>query len=225
MITWLALTALTAAPPACGPVLPARLPAPSVYEGGPAQQQATLRELYESGVAYDAFLGAATARRPLWLSNSAGATVPGELLERALAVPGTWRILAVAVDGCSDSVNTIPWVARLAGLVPSIDLRIIDSDAGSTIMEAHRTPDGRPATPTLVLLDAEWSEAGCFIERPRPLQQWYDERKDTVPVRELTAQKMQWYADDAGRATLAQIVEMIEGAAAGSPVCAAATAG
>jgi hypothetical protein len=182
---------------------------------------ATLRELYEGGVAWRPFLDAATARRELWVRIAEAASVPDDLLERARAVPGTWRILAVAVDACSDSVSTLPYVAELVELLPSLDLRIIDSTIGRAIMETHRTPDDRAATPTLLLLDAEWSEAGCFIERPARLRAWYAEREGTMRTSELTDLKMDWYAEDAGGSTLEDIVAMLEGAAAGSPVCAA----
>jgi hypothetical protein len=220
MIGWLAVavvggTVAVCEPPGYGPV---RI-------GDAADLQATLRELYEGGVAWREFLDGATARRELWVRNAEAASVPADLLERVRAVPGTWRILAVAIDACSDSVNTLPYVAKLTELVPSLDLRIIDSTVGREIMETHRTPDDRAATPTLLLLDAEWVEAGCFIERPARLQSWYAERQGTMPTRELTDMKMEWYAADAGRATLDDIAAILEGAAAGSPVCAAKPAG
>jgi hypothetical protein len=220
MIGWLAVavvggTVAVCEPPGHGPL---RI-------GTAADMQATLRELYGGGVAWPAFLDAASARRELWVRNAEAASVPADLFERARAVPGSWRILAVAIDACSDSVNTLPYVAKLAELVPSLDLRIVDSTVGREIMERHRTPDDRAATPTLLLLDGEWSEAGCFIERPARLQAWYAERQGTMPTRELTDLKMEWYAGDAGRATLADLVAMLEGAAAGSPVCAAKPAG
>jgi hypothetical protein len=225
MIGWFVFAAATGASAVCIPVQPAPLSGLriEVRAAGPLQapRPATLRELYESGVAFGAFLEAASARRALWVRNSDSATVEPDLIERARSVPGAWRILAVAVDACSDSVNTIPYVAKLAELVPSLDLRIIDSTVGREIMEAYRTPDGRAATPTLLLIDADWNEAGCFVERPEVLQRWYAEREGATPVRELTQQKMEWYAEDAGRATLDEMVRMLERAAAGSPRCAA----
>ena len=179
----------------------------------------TLRELYASGVDYATFLAAAEARRELWLSNTERGEVPGELLARARAVGGTWYLLAVSIDGCSDSVSTVPFVARLVELVEGLDMRIVDSTAGRSIMEAHPTRDDRAATPTVVLLDASWNEAGCFVERPDPLQTWYQESKASLSSDELFEGKMAWYAEDSGVSTLREIVEILEGAAEGRPIC------
>lgn len=180
----------------------------------------TPRELYEGGRTFADFLAAAERRRELWVANWArSAEIDADLVERARAVGGTWRLLAVSVDGCSDSVSTIPWLARLAERVEGLDLRIVDSDVGRPIMEAHRTPDGRAATPTVVLLDADWNEAGCFIERPKALREWLASAEAETSREAIYLAKMEWYEEDAGRATQTQIVEMLEAAAEGRAVC------
>jgi len=178
-----------------------------------------LRALYDGGVDYAAFLAAAERRRSLWLSNTARATVPGDLLERARAVGGTWYLLAVAIDGCSDSVNTIPYVAKIAELVPGLELRIVDSTVGRSVMMAHPTRDARAATPTVLLLDADWNEAGCFIERPNELQTWYQENKTSLESEELFEKKMAWYDEDAGAETVRELVAILEAAGADAPIC------
>jgi len=178
-----------------------------------------VREMYQGGQTFDAFLDAASRRRDLWLSTYARSEVPEDLLARARAVTGVWRLLVVAVDACSDSVGTIPFTARLVGQVDGLDMRIVDSSVGRSVMDAHPTTDGRSATPTLVLLDADWNEAGCFIERPLPLQDWIGENQGRLSRDALFQGKMAWYEDDAGRSTVRQIVEMMEAAAAGEPVC------
>ncbi len=86
-------------------------------------------------------------------------------------------------------------------------------------MESHRTPDGRPATPTVVLLNDEFEEAGCFVERPAVLQSWYLENQGTLGERELYRQKYAWYDRDAGSETLREFVELLERAASGAGGC------
>jgi hypothetical protein len=185
-----------------------------------AQTDEELRALYASGQAYTDFLAAARRRAELWHENTATARdLDPSLVERAEAVGGTWRLLAVAIDACSDSVSTIPFMARLAALVPGLDLRIIDSTQGRGIMEAHPTPDGRPATPTVLLLDSEYNSVGCFIERPPTLQGWILDEGAPLSVDEIYAYKMSWYADDAGHETVATIVAMMEAAARGDRLC------
>jgi hypothetical protein len=193
--------------------------APACREPSNAAAADSLRAMYESGQPFGEFLQAAVGRKELWHSNyERSVVVDSALLAKVRAIPGPWRILAVAVDGCSDSVNTLPYIARLAELVDGLDVRIVNSTAGRSIMEAHPTPDGRAATPTFLLLDANWNKVGCFIERPPALVQFMQENKDK-PANQLQSSKMEWYADDAGRQTLQQLLVMLQGAAEGKTVC------
>jgi len=179
-----------------------------------------LRALYESGRSYDDFLANADRRAEQWHANTEGSEgIDMELVRRARAVGGTWRFLAVAIAACSDSVSTIPYLARLVAMVDGLDMRIVDNGAGRAVMEAHPTPDGRPATPTVVLLDADWNESGCFIERPPALQTWILENDEALSSDDIFTRKMAWYAEDSGQQTLEAIVEMMEAAAQGQVIC------
>ncbi len=179
-----------------------------------------LRALFEAGTSYTDFLGDATRRTELWQGNTQKAEgIDESLVQRARAVTGTWRFLAVAVAGCSDSVSTIPYLARLVAMVDGIDMRIVDSTVGRSVMESHRTDDGRAATPTVLLLNEDYEEVGCFIERPPALRTWLLEARGTVPDDDLFEQKMEWYAEDAGSDTLEALVAVLEAAAAGSSIC------
>lgn len=181
--------------------------------------QSTAASLYTSGITFADFLKAADRREDTWQGNFGAAQVSDDLLERARATGGPWRMLVVAEDWCGDSANTIPYVAHLADLLDNVDLRIVNSEVGLPVMEAHPTPDGRPATPTVVLLNESGAEVGCFVERPSELQTWFLDQEDKLEEEDLYAQKYEWYDDDAGSATVAEIVAMLEGAASGDHVC------
>ena len=186
----------------------------------PAATDDELRALYQSGRAYDDFLAAATRRTELWHGNTEKAErINDSLVARARAVGGTWYFLAVAIDACSDSVSTIPYLARLVSMFEGLELRIVDSTVGRSIMEAHRTPDGRAATPTVLLLNDRFDEAGCFIERPPTLQTWILEEGSVLADQAVFEHKMEWYAEDAGQETLETFVEMLEAAERGETVC------
>lgn len=58
-----------------------------------------------------------------------------------------------------------PYPKFLANARARRELRIIGSDIGRAIMNAHRTPDGRAATPTVLLLDANFTEIVELMER------------------------------------------------------------
>lgn len=208
MIAPLTLAVLIAtAPPVCCVVPPLRI------------ADAELREIWEGGRTFEDFLGTATRRRPLWDRLVREGSVPGDLVARARAVGGTWRILAVAEDWCGDSAYNLPYVAKLAAAVPGVDLRIVSAASGRSVLESHRTPDGRAATPTFVLLDGSWGEAGCFVERPGQLMAWYMANHESLESGPLHEHIVSWYETDAGRGAITEIVEMLEAAAAGAPRC------
>lgn len=179
----------------------------------------SLRGYWEAAIPYPRFLEQARRRVELWRRNTREGEVPGALLARARDVGGTWRLLAVSVDGCSDSVNTVPYLALLADSVPGLELRVLDPERGRPLMEARPTADGRAATPTVVLLDEGFEAAGCFIERPRPLKAWIEEKRHEVGAPTLYEGKMLWYDRDAGRSTLEEVVALLEAASAGEPIC------
>jgi Thioredoxin len=209
--------------PVCIP-MPASASAPAVGARSVVMLEATsretLRETWDAGIAFDEFLARAEGRKELWHDNWGVAAVPDALLGRARSLTGTWHILAVAIDACSDSVNSIPYVAKLADLAPGIDMRIVDSKRGRAIMEAHRTKDGRAATPTLLVLNDSFEEVGCWVERPVALQEWYAAKQaEGVATSEITRQKMEWYKEHAGREILQEVVAMVEAAANGGRFC------
>ena len=181
--------------------------------------RADLEELYHQGRTYIEFRDAAERRVEAWHDHYAQAQVPDALLSRLAALPGTWHLLVVAEDWCGDSANTIPYVAKLDDVADNLTMRIIDSEVGRAIMDAHLTPDGRPATPTVILLTEDFEEAGCFVERPRILQDWWLESAEQLEHEDRLEQKYAWYDEDQGQETLKEIVELIEAATEGRSIC------
>ena len=178
-----------------------------------------LEELYRSGLPFDVFFDQADRRREMWEKNYRDGSVAPEMVERVRALGGEWRLLAVAEDWCSDSVSTIPFLALLAEQAPNLEMRVIRSDAGREIMETHRTPDDRAATPTVLILTSDYEEAGCLVERPPNLQEWALAARQELSDQEFVRRKMAWYETDGGASTVRAIVEGLEAAAAGAPVC------
>lgn len=202
---------------------PSRCDRSPVAPVGVVAMDSTLQALYASGVDYRTFLGAAQARRAQWEAVTAKAVVPADALAAARAVPGRYRLLAVALDGCSDSVNTIPYLARLVEQVPTLELRVVLPGPGAAIMEAHRTPDGRPATPTLVVLDEAGREVGCWVERPSMLQTNAIRARSAGTIEVFQRDKQAWYDSDAGASTIREVVAVLQAAGAGTPRCDALT--
>lgn len=175
--------------------------------------------LYQGGKTWEEFFAGASTRKEMWKGNYDRGAPAALLAARAKAVPGSWRILAVAEDWCGDSANTVPYLVRLTEQAPNLEIRIVNSKIGRWVMERHKTPDGRAATPTIVLLDQDGRERGCFVERPATLRAWVAENKPKLSEDDFQTAKMAWYREDRGAATVAELVDLLEKAGAGAGGC------
>lgn len=166
--------------------------------------------LYAKGMTFAAFLENARAKRDEWRANYNDATVSPDLITRMRALPSKRRLLVVAEDWCSDSANTIPYVARLVDGAPErLELRVINTERGKALMEANRTPDGRTATPVVVILADDGRMVGAWTERPSSTQAWFIEKQKTTMQKPLHEELMTWYAKDAGKTTVAEIADIL----------------
>jgi len=180
------------------------LPAPAEE---PAPGAASAAILYAEGRPWDAFLSGARAQRETWQKN-AGRAVPPALVERLRRAGEGLRLLIVTADWCGDSVHSVPYIAQLAALA-GVELRVVDFRAGKAVMEAHRTPDGRASTPTVVLLRGE-REVAAWVERPAALQWWYLGMAGQLSDEERLERKLSWYEWNRGADALAEIVALAE---------------
>jgi hypothetical protein len=175
-----------------------------------AAQQIDYVSLYERGVSFAAFLDKAESRREEWKANYKNALPDSEAVVKVRGIEGRRRILAVTIASCSDSVNTMPYLAKLVEAVPDhLELRTIDPEVGRPVMEAHRTPDGRAATPTVVILDERGRFLSAWSERPSELQTWYIQEGKSLERQQFINRKAKWYADDRGRSTVKEIVALL----------------
>lgn len=167
-------------------------------------------ELYAHGVPFAEFLDKVNARRDEWRARYRDAVVSPELIQKVRALHGRRQLLVVAEDWCSDSAQTIPYLARLVEAAPgTLEMRIIDSKAGRIVMDAHPTPDGRGATPTIAALTPAGTLIDAWSERPSGLQHWAIEQRKVLSRSELHDQVAKWYADDAGKSALNEIVAIL----------------
>lgn len=173
--------------------------------------QDSLEALYHRGRSFPEFLASVRSRRQVWTDSYKDGWLTPEEAARVRQLPAGYRFLVIAVDRCSDSANTIPYLARLVEASNgALDLRIVLPEEGKWVQEAHRTADGRAATPTVVLLDAAGVQVGCWVERPAALARWVNAQRDTVRESELTDRKMRWYREDRGRSTIREMLDLLE---------------
>jgi hypothetical protein len=113
----------------------------------------------------------------------------------------------IAEDWCGDASNTIPILAKLAGAVPGMELRIIERDKHPEVMDRYLS-NGSRSIPVVIALDEAFQELGHWGPRPRVLQSWVMSNRGTVPKQELYPQVRTWYARDRGESTLREVLEM-----------------
>ncbi len=171
------------------------------------QQVSSVLALFDQGIGGQAFLPDVQAQRATWEAHVGRASVPAEIVERVRKAAADLQFLVVAEANCSDSVQSVPYVARLASEA-GIPLRIVRKAAASAVIDRHRTPDGRTATPTVILI-RRGEDAGAWIERPAALQAWFIAHADLTSSERL-ARKTGWYDWDRGESTLAEIVALVE---------------
>ena len=157
------------------------------------------------------FLGSATAQRSRWLDNDAQAGAPEPLVRRLQRVNQGLAFFVVAEDWCPDSVNTVPYIVHLASAA-GVAVSVLDRTLGRTLMDRHRTPDGRAVTPTVVLL-RNGRDVGAWVERPAVLQQMFRAMATNPALRDQFEQRQAWYDADRGRSTMAEIVALAEATA------------
>ena len=173
--------------------------------------QPSYADLWEKATPFDTFLAGVKQREGQWKSRFANAAVDADILNDVKALPEKRRILAVAEDRCSDSAWAIPFIAKLAAAAPEkLELRVINRAQGSRIQSANLTPDGRLATPTVVVLDEQGRSLGGWVERPSALQKWFIDNKATMDNGPLHEHMDEWYAKDAGKSTLREIVAILK---------------
>lgn len=192
------------------------LAAACAISDGPTTPADSLVALYESGKPFAEFLAAAKQRRDTWVRNAGWGKVDAAQLARVQQLTGPVRILVVAEDWCGDSANTIPYLATFADSSGGkLQIRIVNSTDGKWVMEGHRTEDGRAATPTVIVLSADGTEAGCWVERPSELAAWMRDNRSKLSHDELLDKKYAWLNEDRGKSTVREILDQIEHAGMG----------
>ncbi len=175
-----------------------------------ADAPADAAALYRKGMTWDQFLAGAKVQQATWVKN-AGRAAPQALVDRLKQAGDGLQLLVITADWCGDSVHSVPYIAQLASRA-GVPLRVVDFRAGKPLMEAHRTPDGRASTPTVVLLRGG-KDVAAWVERPASLQWWYLGMTGRISDEERLERKMAWYDWNRGADALGEIVVLAEQAA------------
>jgi hypothetical protein len=163
------------------------------------------RALWDKAQTFDGFVASCKAEHcGLWRGLYNLARVP-EWALAAVPAGSRRKLLVIAEDWCGDASNTIPIIAKLAEMVPSLDLRVIARDQNPELMDQYLT-NGSRSIPIVIALNEEFEEIGHWGPRPTQLQAWVMANRTTTPKAELYPQVRKWYARDRGETTLREVL-------------------
>jgi hypothetical protein len=151
----------------------------------------------------------------MWNAVYKRAQIGDDAKARADALKHPHHLLVLNEDWCGDSVNILPYVARLAEATPMLDMRILGRDANTDLMNAHLTGTSR-SIPIVIVYDSLFRACGAWGPRPGPLQQWFITEGLALPKPERYPLIRAWYARDKGRTIVSEILSIIEGADGGA---------
>lgn len=171
-----------------------------------------LRLRYAAAPTFEAYVGTTVENAALWRDAARLARVGDDALARAAAIPGRWHLLVLSEDWCGDAVNSVPYVARLAELAPTLDLRVLARDQNPDLMDAHLTGTAR-SIPVVLVYDETFTERGWWGPRPAPLQAWVFGEGQALDKSDRYRQVRAWYARDRGRTTVDEVLGLLERAA------------
>ena len=167
------------------------------------------RERFESGDTFQQFMAKPLTNKLFWEQVYKRAIVSDEIAARARELGAAWHLVVLNEDWCGDSVNILPYLAKLTEAAPNLHMRILRRDENLDIMDAHLTGTAR-SIPIVILLDEKFSECGWWGPRPRELQRWVTEEGLKLPKEERYKHVRAWYARDRGATALTEIVSTFE---------------
>ena len=169
----------------------------------------TFRERFYAGRTFSEVLARPKDNAALWDALYKKAVISPEIAARLRNTRGQWHLLALNEDWCGDSVNILPYVARLADSHPGIELRVLGRDDNPALMNAHLTGTSK-SIPVVIVYDEESNEIGWWGPRPREIQKWVIDEGLALPKPERYRHIRMWYARDHGAAIISEILSIIE---------------
>lgn len=177
------------------------------------------RRIWDAAIPWARYLQPAMKHYGLWEGVYRRVRPDEQAIARARAL-GPVRLLTIAEDWCGDAANTVPALAALADALSDWELRVLPRDQHPDVMSRYLT-NGTRSIPIAIGLDPAFRELGHWGPRPAPLQAWVLANRPVMPRAELYAETRGWYARDAGRTTLRELVAALSsGSSAGAAAAA-----
>jgi len=170
-----------------------------------------IRAYWDRGFAWKDYLdGEVRKLEELWRGVYARAVVPDWARERAAAAGGEWRMLVISEDWCGDASNTVPVLARMAEVLPNLEIRVVKRDENPELMDAFLT-NGSRSIPMALVLRPDFTVAGTWGPRPAELQDFVLAEKKAAlrPLDDIYRDVRRWYARDRGESTIRAVLDIM----------------
>ena len=128
------------------------------------QPMAISKDQYAKGISVDEFINDMQVNKEKFVENIDAFTVTDE--DRAFFDANPVSIAAFGEDWCTDVIQFLPVVAKLARELSSVDVRVFKRDENLDLMQPYLKEGKYQSIPVFVVHDADWNELGHFIERP-----------------------------------------------------------
>jgi hypothetical protein len=169
------------------------------------------RTYWDNAFSWEAYLNREVQKHEeMWRGVYARSVVPDWALERGREIGGEWKLLVISEDWCGDAFNTVPVMARMAEVLPSVKIRIVKRDENLELMDAFLTSGSR-SIPLVIVLRPDFTVAGRWGPRPPELQEFVTSEKKAGlrPSGEIYRDVRRWYARDRGESTLRQLLDLM----------------
>ena len=168
-----------------------------------------LPERFAAGATFEQILARHKDNSEMWNAVYKRAALDEEALSRARNIEHRFHFLVLNEDWCGDSVNILPYVARLAEASDKIEMRILGRDSNPDLMNSHLTGKAR-SIPIVIVYDGAFNEKGWWGPRPGPLQSWVLNEGLALPKPDRYPLIRAWYARDKGRTIVSELLSIIE---------------
>ena len=169
-----------------------------------------LPERFAAGSTFEQLLERPKQNSDMWNMVYKRAVLDDAAVMRARALEHRFNLLVLNEDWCGDSVNILPYVARLAEATDKLEMRILGRDTNRDLMDSHLTGTSR-SIPIVIVYDGAFREKGWWGPRPGPLQRWLTTEGLALPKPDRYPLIRAWYARDKGKTIVAESLSIIEG--------------
>jgi len=120
-----------------------------------------LPERFAAGATFQQLLARDKDNSEMWKAMYKRASLDEDAVRRAKNIEHRFHFLVLNEDWCGDSVNILPYVARLAEATDKIEMRILGRDSNPDLMDRHLTGKAR-SIPIVIVYDGAFREKGWW---------------------------------------------------------------